>query len=334
MRILYTGSFRKGSYTESRRQALHSLGHEVVELDQVPYLYRGSYVLQKTQCHLLIGPGIVAYNHDLVRLARETNPNLIYIDQVVYLWPRSVEALHNGGSRLVHHTSEYFGFRTYLYRHFFKTVHLYDVHVITNSLCRSVLSRKGAKRIVRDEFGFDPRLHKPWRLTDEEKREYQSDATFVGHWELETERMIATLRGAGIAVKVWGPGWRRATSLKDRHSIRPLFGEEYIKQLVASKICLGFLSKWNHNQSASRTFEIPAVGGFLLAERTEDHLSYFTEGKEAEFFSSPEELFQKARYYLTHEDERTSIAEAGHERCLQSGYTHQDRVEQILGKIM
>lgn len=333
MKILYTGPFRLGSLTETRRQALVALGHEVVGIDQVPYLDRGPYLLRKAQLHLLIGPGIVAYNRDVINYAREVKPNFVYIDTGSYLWHETVVALRSTGARLVHYTSEYFGFQTYWYRHLFKAVDFYDVHVITNCLNEPLLVEKGAKNIVMTEFGYDPLLHRPPQLTQEDKNRYESDAVFVGHWEPTTEKMIVALRKAGIAAKVWGPGWRKARGLYDRNLIRPIFGEEYVKVLAASKISLCFLSKWNKNQSAGRTFEIPAVGRFLLAERTAEQISYFEESKEAEFFGSREELIDKALYYLTHEDEREAIARAGHERCLKSGYTHEDRVRQILEAI-
>lgn len=333
MKILYTGPFRLGSLTESRRQALLALGHEVIGLDQAPYLDQGPYLFRKAQLHLLIGPGIIAYNRDIIGHAREVKPDLIYIDAGSYLWPKTLLALRSTGARVVHYTSEYLGFRTYWYRHFFKAVDLYDVHIITNRLNLPTLELKGARKIIMTEFGYDPLLHWPLRLTPEEKSRYQADAVFIGHWEPTTERMIVALREQGIAVKVWGSGWGKARRLNDRNFICPIFREEYTKALSASKICLCFLSKWNRNQSAGRTFEIPAVGGFLLAERTDDHLSYFEEGKEAEFFSSPEELVEKARYYLLHEKKRQEIARAGHERCLKSRYTHQDRVRQILEAI-
>ena len=39
------------------------------------------------------------------------------------------------------------------------------------------------------------------------------------------------------------------------------------------------------------------------------------EGKEIACFETPEELREKIRYYLEHEDERLAIAAAGHERA-------------------
>lgn len=333
MKILYTGAFRVGSMTEARRQALHAMEHEVVEVDRAPYLDRGSYLQRKAAMHLLIGPGIAAYNLDLMQRARDSRPEMIYVDGATYLRPGAVAALRSTGERVVHYTSEYLGFRTYLYRHFFKVVPLFDVHVITNPLIKPILKEKGAKKVLLSEFGYDPILHRPLHLTPEDQRRYQAEAIFVGHREPATERMIVALRGAGIPVKVWGPGWWKGQTLQDRYEIQPIYGEEYVKALAGAKIGLCFLSKWNHNQSASRTFEIPAIGSFLMAERTADHLSYFEEGKEAEFFSSPEELVDKARYYLAHEDEREAIARAGHERCITSGYTQQDRMREILEAI-
>jgi len=330
MNILYTGPCRPGSLTQARREALCDLGHQVVVLDQMPYLQGGWRLWQKARQHLLVGKRIASYNRELVQLARVCRPDLVYIDQAMYLYSSTVEELRQHAKLTVHYTSEYLGFRRYLYRRFFKAVHLYDAHVITNNLNRSVLKAKGAAKILMTEFGYCPRFHQPPHLTQEDRHKYSCEAVFVGHWERTTEDVIGALRHAGIGVRVWGPGWCSARSLHDRRDIRPLYSHEYVKALATAKLCLCLLSKWNFNRSASRTFEIPAIGGFLLAERTPDHVSYFVEEKEAAFFGSTEELIEKAKYYLEHEDQRREIAEAGYRRCLGSGYSHRHRMEQLL----
>jgi spore maturation protein CgeB len=78
-----------------------------------------------------------------------------------------------------------------------------------------------------------------------------------------------------------------------------------------------------------RTFEIPACHAFMLAERTHEHLELFREGIEMACFSSPEELVDQVRYYLTHESERLQIAHAGHQRVLKENFSYKDRLEQI-----
>src|SRR5260370_25970581 len=198
--------------------------------------------------------------------------------------------------RIVHYTSEHFGFRSYLYRHFRKTIPLYDAHVHSFHFSRQWLLQRGAKRVINAEFGYDPALHRPVSLSNDGRTKLHSDVIFIGHYEPETARMIQALFSSGVSVQIHGPGWRRsAPRIFNTSKIHPaVYGEEYVRLLAAAKICLCFLSKWANNttHSASRTFEIPAIGSFLLAERTPDHLSYYVAGKEAEFFSSPGELVQ------------------------------------------
>mgnify|MGYP003962357199 CR=1 FL=1 len=250
------------------------------------------------------------------------------------LWRDTIEKLKRTGALLVHYTSEFFGFRSYLYRHFLKSIALYHVHVITNELIIPKLRENGAKKVVLTEFGYDPVYQCPDQGSQGVEKDYRSDAVFIGHWEPTTQRNIEGLINAKVDVSVWGSHWRwRALKMKGNHMIRPIEREDYPKMIASSKIGLGFLSKWNKNQSAGRIFEIPALGSFLLAERTQQNTSYFKEGVEADFFSSREELIEKAKYYLEHDDQRSAIAQAGHKRCMASPYTIKDRVEKMMTDI-
>ena len=71
----------------------------------------------------------------------------------------------------------------------------------------------------------------------------------------------------------------------------------------------------NRDLQTTRSVEIPACGAFMLAERTEEHLELFEEGKEAEFFGSRDELLQKVRYYLTHAEDANRLPPPAAERC-------------------
>ena len=68
----------------------------------------------------------------------------------------------------------------------------------------------------------------------------------------------------------------------------------------------------------------------MLAERTEEHLDLFEEGKEMACFSSAEEMIDKIRYYLVHDDERRQVAEAGYQKVTTGRHTYQDRLIEIL----
>jgi len=113
-------------------------------------------------------------------------------------------------------------------------------------------------------------------------------------------------------------------------------GDYYALAIGSSKINLGLLSEKREgasqgDQVTSRTFHIPASGGFLLHERTGEVTDYFEEDKEIACFGTSEELVEKVRYSLANEQERRLIASAGYERCLKENSLTQ-RAQVIIDK--
>lgn len=78
-----------------------------------------------------------------------------------------------------------------------------------------------------------------------------------------------------------------------------------------------------------RAFDILGAGGFLLTNYQADFNDCYIPGEDFVFYESTEDLLQKIDYYLTHEDERTAIAESGFQRTA-ANHTYHHRVEEIL----
>jgi hypothetical protein len=109
-----------------------------------------------------------------------------------------------------------------------------------------------------------------------------------------------------------------------------MYADDYARALTGAKIGLGFLRKVCPDQHTTRTFEIPACGSMLLADRTAEHQEFFEEGKEAEFFASTEELLDKIKFYCSNECARERIAKAGHKRCTDGNYAYVHRLRAAL----
>jgi len=211
----------------------------------------------------------------------------------------------------------------------------YDLLVTTKSYNVAELRACGAREVLFVDNAYDPRLHRPLELSAEERARFAADVGFVGWFERERAELMQRLAAAGIRVTVWGADWGRWRASYPDLVLREeyLDGLDYAKAINATRINLGFLRKVNRDLQTTRSVEIPACRAFLLAERTDEHRRLFREGQEAEFFSTFDELRDKCRHYLAHEDGRRRIAGRGYERCLRDGYSNAARLGHVLERI-
>ena len=195
----------------------------------------------------------------------------------------------------------------------------------------------GAKNVLFVNNTYSEVFHKPYALTEIEKNELGGDVGFIGAWEEERCKSILYLVDHGVKVKVFGDAkWDKYANYSQNLTImgRLLRKEDYCKSLHAFRISLCFLRKMNFDTQTTRSVEIPACGGFMMAERTDEHLGLFEEDKEAVYFSSNKELLEKCLYYLENEEIRSQIAVAGRERAVASGYSNESMVRNIINSIL
>lgn len=213
-------------------------------------------------------------------------------------------------------------------------LHYYDCLFTTKVYNLQELGLFGAKKIKLFLDSYDEKIHRPIQLTDSERIRFGCDVGAIGAFEPERAASLQFLAENGIRVSVWGNGWRDWVGCHPNLNVRNefLFGEDYSKAICATKINLNFLRKINRDEVTSRSVEIPACGGFMLSERTQRHQDFFVEGREAEFFSSNEELLAKIKIYLKDESARERVARAGRERCLNSGYSIRAQLTAMLAQ--
>lgn len=249
------------------------------------------------------------------------------IDPETLLYIKKVSPL----TKIVSYSPDNMSLRHNQSQNFIKSIPLYDIHFTTKSYIFEDMKRLGAVRVEFTNKHYEQSFHYPRKLTQEEIFRLGGDVGFIGAWEKERCESILYLADNGVKVKVFGDGkWNEYRNIENLEILPGIYSEDYSKALQAFNISLCFLRKMNSDQQTSRTMEIPACGGFMLAERTAEHQSLFNEDEEAVYFSSDEELLAKCLYYLVHVEERNRIAEAGTLRCKVSAYSNEDAIKRMV----
>ena len=185
-------------------------------------------------------------------------------------------------------------------------------------------------------FAYEPLIHRPVSIGAEEREKWDADVVFVGGWERERASFIEALMSEVPGTyAIHGDRWKKVGRLSPiRNAVRSsgVFVDDMAKAIGGAKIALGFLRKENRDEYTQRTFEIPACGGVLVAERTGRHRSLYRESVEAEFFDPghPSELCTVVRKLLNNPEHREMMRCSGRAALLRQNHTYQDRIVQIM----
>ncbi len=342
--VVYVGALHRGSTALHRWRAIQELtpgwGHRGIDI--TPWFYERAFGsgffrfaaavfgrLGKRIDLRRVGPQIISS-------AVSPKCQVLWLDKTIRLDPRFLEVVRrrNPGVRIVFYTPDDMANRGNRTEHFLHSLPLYDLVVTTKSFQLTELRDWGAREVVFVDNAYDPEDHRPMILTPEERELYGCGIGFVGGYERERAEILARLQHDGFRVKVfsWDASWG---SLLPASSWVKRFvaGEDYSKAIAGARINMGFLRKANRDLQTQRSVEIPGAGGFLLAERSEEHAQLFKEGVEAEYFGDYDELARKARRYLDDEPSRLRVVAAGRARALRDEYSNRGRLAPILAKL-
>lgn len=339
MNILYIGELNYGSTCLSRMNALKSLEHNLVGINTANYKNNLIKFFDRINFRISYKFDLISLNHRILKEFSDNNFDIVWVDKGTRIFPETLKKIKfkNPLVKIVHiNPDDPFGKFNRGWKTFIKAIPYYDIHFVAREVNLPEYKNLGAKKVYVYDRSFDPEIHKPIELTDEEKLKYGCKVGFIGSWAKDREKSITYLIENGIELAVWGNGWQKGKywNLIKKYWRGPgLNGIEYAKAINGMEIALHFLRKENRDEQDSRTFEIPACGTFMLAERTKKHEKFFEDGKEAVFFENDEDLLFKVRYYLKNDEERKIIAKAGLIRSLVDDYSHKKRINVLLNRL-
>lgn len=344
-RILFVADLNFYAKGYSRLASLKRLGAEVEAFSHTPIGgneagHPSFSLLFRFAWKLGIHMDTEAVNESLPEKAKAFAPDIIWIEKGNMVRPRTLMALHDAcpGAIIASYSEDdmYNPInRSLAYQRGLKH---YNVVFVSKSFNadKEELPSLGAKVCMAVDKAYDPEQHLPIEVSTEDRDAYGADVGFIGTYAPERGVDLMFLAENGISVRVWGNGWdqfRRThpnLNVEKRALVNRQGDLRYSKGIAATKINLGFLRKINRDLQTDRSIEIPACGGFMLAEYSSDHARLFADGREAVFYLNLEDLLEKTRYFLDHDEEREKIAVAGRVRCENSGYSHDARMAFML----
>jgi hypothetical protein len=207
----------------------------------------------------------------------------------------------------------------------------YDFYACTKKAIIQDVLNAGCKHAEFVPFAFSPKEHFPEAPgTRAEITRMRCDVVFIGGADAHrVEYFTALQKNSELKVHLYGNYWGQYPEL--RSSYRGYaYGRTFRMALGSAKIAPGFVRHSNRDGHSMRTFEIPACGGFLLAERTEEHEEMFEEDKVSVFFDSIDEFSDKIIYYSKNEKVRNDISNLGFDRIVNGDESYRKRLKSIL----
>lgn len=316
-------------------EAAQEEGYEVQFADEAPYFRPLETSLVHKIAYRLLGRRPLT-SHALNRMVEEEalrfRPDLMLAVKGAFLRPNTLRRIkdHTGAVLVNYATDDPFN-PVNATPDLVRGIPCYDLYACTKRAIMEDVRRAGGRDVAYVMFGYQPAVHFPEQAASgDEALRFQSDVVVVGGADADRLRDLAPLAGAGnIALALYGGYWARDPRFAP-HARGFAVGREYRLALGGARIALCLVRRANRDGHAMRSFEIPACGAFMLAERTEEHLAVFRDGEDAAFFGSSDELMEKVRYYLAHDSERRRIAEAGYRLVTGGGHSYRHRLVEIV----
>ena len=118
-----------------------------------------------------------------------------------------------------------------------------------------------------------------------------------------------------------------------------LLQRDLVSMFSQSRLSLGFATAGESHRSAQRLthlrlreFEAPMSGALYLTEQQPELAEYFEPDKEVLTYANQDELLEKARYYLAHQEQAERIRRAAWRRARRE-HTWQHRFGQLFSQL-
>lgn len=329
MRILMTQSQDQNLLAPQYFEGLKACGADVVGTyyHDLASGMAGDSFLRKVRRRIFSSISTSVASRRLEQDVALNKPEIAWIFKGAELYAEALRRVKSKVSLMANYNPDHpfaYEFRGSGNRHIRKAIRLYDLHF---TYSRRIMEQMQATfPDLRTEwlpFGYPDKLRDFTFQGEEICR-----VCFIGYADEKRASVIQRLADGGLPIDVFGPRWGRYFR-SGNPNVRvgpPLYGDAYWSALRAYRIQLNLLRKQNADAHNMRTFEVPAVGGIMLAELTRDHATFFEDGKEVFLYRDHDSLVELSRILLAFSPEQAGqVRDLARRRCLTSGYSYGER---------
>lgn len=326
--ILYIGPLNKNGTCFQRLVAFKGFFENVYSINTYSHSTFLTYLITALFNKINLWPDLLSTNKKINDFDKRID--YLWVDKGLTIKCKSLISLKKKypDVKLIHYSPDDMINKGNQSSQYLRSISVYDYHITTKSYNVEELYNLGAKKVLFINNCFDKNYH---IKINNCKKKY--DVGFIGSFELDRAIILKKLAKSGINLIIrgnWPIKWvielrKLGVDIENKEFAFP----DYNLFISNCKLNLCFLRKVNRDLQTTRSIEIPAMGGFMIAEDTKEHRELFKENIEAVFFNSFDDLKIKIDFYLKNESLINTIANKGYNKCYNSGYSNQQTFKKL-----
>jgi spore maturation protein CgeB len=259
----------------------------------------------------------------------EFKPKSVIVFKGMEIQPKTLQWIKSRGIQVVNYNPDspfIFSSRGSGNKNVTNSISLFDYYFTYDKTINKELENRSVKSAI-IPFGFDC---SGFNYKDIEEKAEILKLCFLGNADKFRIDFLKQIAQKGVKIDVYGENWSSFNLHKNISIFGPKYGQEFWSTLQNYAIQLNLLRPHNLDSHNMRSFDVLGAGGLMLAPRTSDHQTYFSEFSEVFLFSDLKEALQHIQFILNLSfSERNKIRQAARLKAKEQ-HTYKHRTLQLL----